>query len=803
MSKIPSPCGLGEELGALFDEVEALGVQAQTLATQLQNADASTLASLVGNVASTMIAQNTGLMVKADAFSSTVSGISPPSLLDEVFDKVKTLENVLSQPGLDPLEKAAALLKFADDMDLLQGKYAEKMTEYGIDLTKLVDVLQTGDITPKMLCDILPNVSILPDGSSLEKALPIEFPETGINDIIDTANDVVANAQSKLLQVDKMLTAPASLRLLVGGDPSSDVINSVKNMLPAGTAKNLLTKEISNLTSSYNKAADFIADLTDFSSSDVKTKSISELVTTVKSNEDRLDPPDETVVPVAEEGTLYVNENPFYQSTSYDEVEAALAGSDTTKQITVVNGGDIVMAKGRIDGDTGNDGEETTSGANRNPIYLRLTVSSPTVSSTSKRTATAICQCELVSPLGLYYGRYSVTKAVLLDHGAGYTEAPEIRLDEGVSTLTLDRNPGVGGLPIFFPTMYGNFEDTSSSAGQRLHQIRTAPEFSGVFASDGDGAASEEPSVMDKIADLIEEKTGTRPPWADDGGGTPGAGGVDWTQYLDDWSPDTNTLTTGGFDDSGNYLDTGYSYFSFLDGPREGACWAFFRLKIDNNTEANYVKLNVNDNDVNGGATTEVIGYGYGLNSIDYRQTNTRAFQTRRYGGADGNYKIYSQGEVAITGGALFVDGSDIVFEQYYDFNPLNLFNPDLNYAFWKKDESEGYNWTTVGLQKLVFTFDRDGYGGEAATATFHSIWNSNGVVDNVTIKVIGGETQVVDKLNKGPRVQVRFDQGYSNYDNIVSWMQSFNTALTNYKNGSDNRPIHMAIGFGINDSYA
>ncbi|NBQ34803.1 MAG: hypothetical protein EBU19_05855, partial [Gammaproteobacteria bacterium] len=150
--------------------------------------------------------------------------------------------------------------------------------------------------------------------------------------------------------------------------------------------------------------------------------------------------------------------------------------------------------------------------------------------------------------------------------------------------------------------------------------------------------------------------------------------------------------------------------------------------------------------------------------------------------------------EVAITGGALFVDGSDIVFEQYYDFNPLNLFNPDLNYAFWKKDESEGYNWTTVGLQKLVFTFDRDGYGGEAATATFHSIWNSNGVVDNVTIKVIGGETQVVDKLNKGPRVQVRFDQGYSNYDNIVSWMQSFNTALTNYKNGSDNRPIHMAI---------
>lgn len=801
MAKIPSPCGLGEELGALFDEVEALGVQAQTLATQLKNADASTLANLVGNVASTMIAQNTGLMTKADAFSSTVSGISPPSLLDEVFDKVKTLENVLSQPGLDPVERAAALLKFADDMDLLQGKYAEKMTEYGIDLTKLVDFLQTGDITPKMLCDILPNVSILPDGSSLEKALPIEFPETGINDIIATANDVVANAQSKLLQVDKMLTAPASLRLLVGGDPSSDVINSVKNMLPAGTAKNLLTKEISNLTSSYNKAADFIAELTDFSSSDVKTKSIAELVTTVKSNEDRLDPPDETVAPVAEEGTLYVNEDPFYQSTSYDEVEAALAGSDTTKQITVVAGGNLIVAKGNIDGDPGNDGEETTSGANRNPIYFRLTVSSPTVSSTSKRTATAICQCELVSVIGTRYGRYSVTKAVLLDHGAGYTEAPEIRLDEGVSTLTLDRNPGVGGLPIFFPTMYGDFEDTSPNAGQRLHQIQAAPVFSGVFASDGDGsAASEEPSVMDKLADLIEQETGTRPDWADDGDPT-GTGDTDWTQYLDDWSPDTNTLATGGYDADGNYLDTGYYYFPFLDGPREGACWSFFKVAIDTNTEANYIKLNVNDVDLNGGATTEVIGYGYGLNSIDYRQTNVRQFQTRRYslGTGDGdNYENYNEGTAAITGSALFVDGPDIVFEQYYDFNPLDLFNPDLDYALWKRNESDAY-WTSVGLQAFNLSFFRD---VNNKTQTYHNIWNSNGVPNNVTIKVIGGETQVVDKLNKGPRIQVRFDTGYPFYDNIVSWMQSFDTALANYKNGSDTRTIYMAMGFGINDTY-
>ena len=801
MAKIPSPCGLGEELGALFDEVEALGVQAQTLATQLKNADASTLANLVGNVASTMIAQNTGLMTKADAFSSTVSGISPPSLLDEVFDKVKTLENVLSQPGLDPVERAAALLKFADDMDLLQGKYAEKMTEYGIDLTKLVDFLQTGDITPKMLCDILPNVSILPDGSSLEKALPIEFPETGINDIIATANDVVANAQSKLLQVDKMLTAPASLRLLVGGDPSSDVINSVKNMLPAGTAKNLLTKEISNLTSSYNKAADFIAELTDFSSSDVKTKSIAELVTTVKSNEDRLDPPDETVAPVAEEGTLYVNEDPFYQSTSYDEVEAALAGSDTTKQITVVAGGNLIVAKGNIDGDPGNDGEETTSGANRNPIYFRLTVSSPTVSSTSKRTATAICQCELVSVIGTRYGRYSVTKAVLLDHGAGYTEAPEIRLDEGVSTLTLDRNPGVGGLPIFFPTMYGDFEDTSPNAGQRLHQIQAAPVFSGVFASDGDGsAASEEPSVMDKLADLIEQETGTRPDWADDGDPT-GTGDTDWTQYLDDWSPDTNTLATGGYDADGNYLDTGYYYFPFLDGPREGSCWSFFKVAIDTNTEANYIKLNVNDVDLNGGATTEVIGYGYGLNSIDYRQTNVRQFQTRRYslGTGDGdNYENYNEGTAAITGSALFVDGPDIVFEQYYDFNPLDLFNPDLDYALWKRNESDAY-WTSVGLQAFNLSFFRD---VNNKTQTYHNIWNSNGVPNNVTIKVIGGETQVVDKLNKGPRIQVRFDTGYPFYDNIVSWMQSFDTALANYKNGSDTRTIYMAMGFGINDTY-
>lgn len=801
MAKIPSPCGLGEELGALFDEVEALGVQAQTLATQLKNADAKSLANLVGNVASTMIAQNTGLMTKADAFSSTVSGISPPSLLDEVFDKVKTLENVLSQPGLPPEERAAALLKFADDMDLLQGKYAEKMTEYGIDLTKLVDFLQTGDITPKMLCDILPNVSILPDGSSLEKALPIEFPETGINDIIATANDVVANAQSKLLQVDKMLTAPASLRLLVGGDPSSDVINSVKNMLPAGTAKNLLTKEISNLTSSYNKAADFIAELTDFSSSDVKTKSIAELVTTVKSNEDRLDPPDETVAPVAEEGTLYVNEDPFYQSTSYDEVEAALAGSDTTKQITVVAGGNLIVAKGNIDGDPGNDGEETTSGANRNPIYFRLTVSSPTVSSTSKRTATAICQCELVSVIGTRYGRYSVTKAVLLDHGAGYTEAPEIRLDEGVSTLTLDRNPGVGGLPIFFPTMYGDFEDTSPNAGQRLHQIQAAPVFSGVFASDGDGsAASEEPSVMDKLADLIEQETGTRPDWADDGDPT-GTGDTDWTQYLDDWSPDTNTLATGGYDADGNYLDTGYYYFPFLDGPREGSCWSFFKVAIDTNTEANYIKLNVNDVDLNGGATTEVIGYGYGLNSIDYRQTNVRQFQTRRYSlstGEGDNYENYNEGTAAITGSALFVDGPDIVFEQYYDFNPLDLFNPDLDYALWKRNESDAY-WTSVGLQAFNLSFFRD---INNKTQTYHNIWNSNGVPNNVTIKVIGGETQVVDKLNKGPRIQVRFDTGYPFYDNIVSWMQSFDTALANYKNGSDTRTIYMAMGFGINDTY-
>jgi hypothetical protein len=237
-----------------------------------------------------------------------------------------------------------------------------------------------------------------------------------------------------------------------------------------------------------------------------------------------------------------------------------------------------------------------------------------------------------------------------------------------------------------------------------------------------------------------------------------------------------------------------------LQGPREGWCWAFLKARIDNNTSANYIKLNVNDADVNGGATTEVIGFGYGLNSIDCRQTNQRRFQTRRWSLGDGtyNYENYYEGEAAITGSALFVDGTDIVFEQYYDFNPLDLFNPALDYSLWKKN-AEGSAYTNVGLQSLHLAFKRD---GEDGTSTSQGVWNSVGVPNNVTLKVIGGETQVVDKLNKGPRVQIRFAPEYSGYNQLVSWMQSFNTTLDNYKNGSNTNAFSLAMGFAIGDSY-
>ena len=768
MAKIPSPCGLGEELGALFDEVEALGVQAQTLATQLKNADASTLANLVGNVASTMIAQNTGLMAKADAFSSTVSGISPPSLLDEVFDKVKTLENVLNQPGLDPVEKAAALLKFADDMDLLQGKYAEKMTEYGIDLTKLVDVLQTGDITPKMLCDILPNVSILPDGSSLEKALPIEFPETGINDIIDTANDVVANAQSKLLQVDKMLTAPASLRLLVGGDPSSDVINSVKNMLPAGTAKNLLTKEISNLTSSYNKAADFISDLTDFSSSDVKSKSIAELVTTVKSNEDRLDPPDDTGEPALPAGTLYMEADPSYQPQNYTEL---LEHRDGKWAMTITNAGHIEAFPNEIDGDPGTDGTEddTRTGA---AGWYQLLVSSPTVSSTSKRTATAMCYLKKDNALGT--NSYYVLKAFLVDVGSGYTEVPEFKLEPGLFIRLL---PG-DQYNLTFPEIGTNWENNSSQAGGKITRVITQPTFSGVAVAGEDVAG--EPSVMDKIADLIEEETGTRPDWADDGGGT-GTGTVDWTQYDDDWEPDTSTDTR---------YDYTYWVYSWPYWWETGAN-VNFMLNIRDTGPAlasraiNYIQ----QDNINDGAETKVIGVGYGHNSVDWDQSNSYMFELQRPNGSE----MIDVGTAKWTLGAMyFKTNGNLMIQIGFDFDPSAFINASDDYKLViNKGEANGFADMNVFLSHMYVQRFQDGLD-----ASYHggSLFSNGKLRNGISLKIVGGTTKPVDPLGQGPRIEFEISSAAGDYySSLVNGFNLIESALNNF-----NPDTTQFLGVGV-----
>jgi hypothetical protein len=772
MSKIPSPCGLGEELGALFDEVEALGVQAQTLATQLQNADASTLASLVGNVASTMIAQNTGLMVKADAFSSTVSGISPPSLLDEVFDKVKTLENVLSQPGLDPLEKTAALLKFADDMDLLQGKYAEKMTEYGIDLTKLVDVLQTGDITPKMLCDILPNVSILPDGSSLEKALPIEFPEIGINDILDTANDVVANAQSKLLQVDKMLTAPASLRLLVGGDPSSDVINSVKNMLPSGTAKNLLSKEITNLTSSYNKAADFIADLTDFSSSDVKTKSISELVTTVKSNEDRLDPPDDTGEPALPAGTLYMEADPSYQPQNYTELLEHRSGKWA---MTITNAGHIEAVPNEIDGDPGTDGQETHT-LDQAAGWYQLLVSSPTVSSTSKRTATAMCYLQRDAALGSAYS-YKVLHAFLIDVGNGYTEIPEFKLESGLFKRLLPAD----NYNLTFPEIGTNYENNSSQAGATITNVITQPTFSGVAVAGEDVAG--EPSVMDKIADLIEEETGTRPDWADlDGGGT---GAVDWTQYDDDWEPDTSTATR-----------TDFTSIYFLWPSWGDTGWANVRLmpviKYSGPELAPALINYIQQDNINDGAETKVIGVGYGHNSVDWNQSNSSMFELQRPNGSE----RIEAGTANWTLVAMYYKtNGNLMIQLGFDFDPSAFINANSGYMLEiNKGADYGYSTMLVYLKSLYLQRYKAGtgsgslyYGGD--------LFDSNGKFRNgVSMKIVGGTTKPIDPLGQGPRIEFEIAPSAGGFYNaLVNGFNEIEQELNDY-----DPAINAQLGVGV-----
>lgn len=764
MAKIPSPCGLGEELGALFDEVEALGVQAQTLATQLKNADASTLANLVGNVASTMIAQNTGLMAKADAFSSTVSGISPPSLLDEVFDKVKTLENVLSQPGLPPEERAAALLKFADDMDLLQGKYTEKMTEYGIDLTKLVDFLQTGDITPKMLCDILPNVSILPDGSSLEKALPIEFPETGINDIIDTANDVVSNAQSKLLQVDKMLTAPASLRLLVGGDPSSDVINSVKNMLPAGTAKNLLTKEISNLTSSYNKAADFISDLTDFSSSDVKSKSIAELVTTVKSNEDRLDPPDDTGEPALPAGTLYMEADPSYQPQNYTELLEHRSGKWA---MTITNAGHIEAAPNEIDGDPGTDGVENQT-LDQAAGWYQLLVSSPTVSSTTKRTATAMCYLERDVALGTF--SYKVLHAFLIDVGNGYTEIPEFKLESGLFKRLL---PG-DQYNLTFPEIGTNWENNSGQAGAKITNVITQPTFSGVAVAGEDVAG--EASVMDKIAALIEQETGTRPDWADDGTGT-GTGTVDWTQYDDDWEPDTSTDTRLDLTSWIYYWpwwwDTGASLNSML------------YIRDTNPALASRAINYIQQDNINDGAVTKVIGVGYGHNSVDWDQSNSRMFELERPNGAE----VIDVGTAKWTLGAMyFKTNGNLMIQTGYDFDPSAFINASDGYKLViNKGAEYGGATMNVFLHTLYIQRFKDG-----SDPSYHGgyLFDSNGRLRNgISLKIVGGTTKPVDPLGQGPRIEFEIAPSAGDFYNalvggfnlIESDLNSFNPDTTQF----------------------
>ena len=812
MAKIPSPCGLGEELGALFDEVESVKLLAQTTFTRIQNigSDPAQIATLVLANVSLLQGANEGLVGKVSGLGDSISALSPPTMLDEIFDKTKKLQSVLEQFGPVSPEGIAAIALFGADIQIIKDKYDEILTEYGIDILQIADYLQTGDITPKMLCDILPNVSILPDGTSVEKALPIEFPETGINDIIETASEVVTKAKDKLINIDKLLTAPAALRILdVNKITSSSITSQLKDRLPSGIAKDIANKQISNFNDEYENAASFIADIVGLNATEVKTKSVSELSTLVKNNENKLNPPDETEVEVPE-GVLA-------ESTSWDP-------NNGIYFLEVLEGGEVTLRQTFRDNDRGLDNSEPSNSSPFYPLqgWYPLIFSAPRTIGQGRQNATGFVYIETLPPRFGDNDDYEpdfqkgvVTHAILWTGGANYSRIPDYRLEAGTKRLNISNGTGpldpLQGTNEDWPTYPYTVEDKSPQAGPIIGAIGIQPKFGKLFLqTDLANQDNSGPSPMDKFADLIESIGLPRPNVG--GGGRDGTttdGSGNWTQYDDNWVPDEYNAP---FDEGENAVGFWLRYPFTSDGSRfygkrQAVCMGVWQ-DIENNAEFQQRLVQVQRfPHLNDGLPVKVIGAGYGGTSMSYYMKNyykTKILHASLTG--------TSFDEFALTGCAAWAplneDGSYKLsgglvpwqIQLTFDVDPTQLFYRYNNglYVYLEGTYSQLYEGTSspkyYRLNNYGSGITSGTHGGSAFIKIDGGTLESPGfdaMYVTSEVKLVGGISKPVDNLGQGPRIEFPAE------NETRSGLTDFVNAFEAGKNNNDYSGLG-GVGFGL-----
>jgi len=817
MAKIPSPCGLGEELGALFDEVESVKQLAQTTFTRIQNigSDPAQIATLVLANVSLLQGANEGLVGKVSGLGDSISAMSPPTMLDEIFDKTKKLQSVLEQFGPTSPEGLAAIALFGADIQIIKDKYDEILTEYGIDILLIADYLQTGDITPKMLCDILPNVSILPDGTSVEKALPIEFPETGINDIIGTASEVVTKAKDKLLNIDKILTAPAALRILdVNKITGSSITSKLKNRLPSGIAKDIANKHISNFNSEYENAASFISEITGLSATEVKAKGVSELSSLVKNNEGKLDPQDET-----EEG---VTEGVLVESTSWDPQNGIYF-------LEVLDQGLVTLRQTFRDNDRGLDNYEPS---NYSPYYsldgwYPLIFSAPRTIGQGRQNATGFVYIETVPPrLGVSLSaepdsaQGRITHAILWTGGANYSRIPDYRLESGTKKLNIFNGTSTTdprqGTNEDWPAYPYTIEDKNPQAGPIIGAIDTQPKFGKLFLqTDPANQDDSGPSPMDKFADLIESIGLPRPNVGGGGGGggdgTTTDGSGDWTQYDDDWTPDTyNAPFDEGENVAGYWMRRPFRWDGYTWYGKHQSLLTGVWQNIGGNPEFQQKLVQVQRfPHLNNGDPVKVIGAGYGGNSMSYYHENFYQTKVKNFQFSGTDFDNF-----AITGCAAWAplnpDGSyklsgNVVpwqIQLTFDVDPTQLFYRYGNGLYVNLEGT--YSQASQGTpQPKLYRLSNYGYGytsgTHGGTVFFRINKEENAAKPNnfdsihVTsqVKLVGGLSKPVDNLGQGPRIEFPAE------NKTRSGLTNFASAFEAGDYSGDNSGLAFGLLFG------